>query len=306
MKKKILIFLISFMILFTSGCTKILKDNNNKVVTNKTTGQNLVSNILCQPENKETRKLYEDNNIDLNKLEKCKDMSITAGEYEGIWTTVFVKPLAWLIVKIGNFLGNYGVSVIIVTILIRLLMYPFTKKAAMQSENLKKAKPELDNIEKKYKDKLSKEDNILKSQDMLMIYKKYNINPMSGCLFGIIQIPLFFAFYESLNRLPAIFEESLLGFQLGTTPLIALSKGNYLYLIFVVLVIVATYFSFKLSSADMANANQGNQMKMMTRMSTIFISIMSFSISTGIALYWIFNSSFTIFQNLVVKRRKNK
>lgn len=304
MKKKVLILLVGFILIFTSGCTKILKDENKKVVINEKTGQSLVANILCQPEDSEIRKIYEEHNVNLSKLEKCKDMGIISGEYEGIWTTIFVKPLAWAIVKIGNFVGNYGIAVIIATISIRLFMYPFTKNAVMQSENMKKAKPELDKIEQKYKNKTSREDTILKSQEMLMVYKKYNIKPMSGCLFALIQIPLFFAFYEALNRLPAIFDETLLGFQLGTTPLIAMSRGNYLYLIFVVLVIIVTYYSFKMNSADMASMGQESQMKTMTRMSTIIISIMSFSVSTGIALYWIFNSSFTIVQNLIVKRRK--
>lgn len=303
-KKVTLVILMLFFVLSTAGCTKILKNDDNKVVKNKITGQNLVENILCQPEDEETIKMYIENNIDINSLPKCNKLSVTEGEYEGIWTTIFVKPLAWLIIKIGDVFKNYGIAVIITTILIRLIMYPFTKKTALQSENMKKAKPELEKLENKYKNNDSQEAKMQKTQEMLLIYKKYNISPLSGCLFGFIQIPLFFAFYEALNRLPAIFEENMLGFQLGTSPITALSNGKYYYLIFVVLVIAATYFSFKMNSADSMSLDQQKQMKTMTKMSTILISIMSFSISTGIALYWIFNSSFTIMQNLIVKRRK--
>ena len=143
-----------------------------------------------------------------------------------------------------------------------------------------------------------------KSQEMMMIYKKHNINPMSGCLFSMIQIPLFFAFYEAINRIPAIFEENLLGFNLGMSPWTAITKGNYLYLIFVVLVIFVTYYSFKLNKTAAMGSEQQQQMKMMTNISVIMIAIASFTMASGVALYWIFNSGFTVIQNLLVKRGK--
>ena len=305
MKHKRLGIVILIALIFSlTGCTTLLKDENKKVVQNKTTGQNLVANILCQPENSETIELYKENDIDITKLQKCSNFSITSGGYEGIWTTIFVKPLAWLVIKIGNAVKNYGIAVILVTLLIRLLLYPLTKKTALQSENMKKAKPELDKLEKKYKNKQDKDAMMQKSQEMMMIYKKNNISPLSGCLFAFIQIPLFFAFYEAMNRIPAIFEEKLLVFQLGTSPITGISNGNFYYIIFIILVITTTYFSFKLNSTASISGEQAQQMKMMSNISIIFISIASFTISSGIALYWIFNSGFTIVQNLLVKRSK--
>ena len=173
----------------------------------------------------------------------------------------------------------------------------------MQSENMKNAKPKLDKLEAKYKGKTDQESMMQKSQEMMLIYKENNINPLSGCIFSLIQIPLFFAFYEALNRLPAIFEENFIGFQLGTSPLTALKAGHWLYLIFPILVSAATFFSFKLNSTASMNKDQEQQMKMMMNMSVVFITIASFTMSTGIELYWIFNSGFTIIQNLLVKRR---
>lgn len=302
--KKIVIILLFLLLIPLTGCTKILKDENKKTVQNTKTGQNLVENILCQPEDSTTIEIYNQHNIEINNLPKCSNFKITSGGYEGIWTTIFVKPLAWVIIQIGKLVKNYGLSVIIVTILIRLIMYPMTKKTAMQSENMKKAQPELEKLEKKYKNRQDNESMMQKSQEMMLIYKKNNISPLSGCLYSIIQIPLFFAFYEAMNRIPALFEETLIGFQLGTSPLTAMSSGKFYYLIFVVLVIVATYFSFKLNSTAGISSDQEKQMKMMTNISIVLISIASFTISTGIALYWIFNSGFTILQNLLVKRRK--
>jgi len=194
----------------------------------------------------------------------------------------------------------------LITLAIRLIMIPVTKKTAMQSENLQKAKPELDRLEKKYGNKQDQESMMQKSQEMLMIYKKYDINPMSSCLYSLLQIPLFFAFYEALNRLPAIFEESFGPFQLGTSPMVALKSGAWYYLIFVVLVVLVTYFSFKLNSGASMSKEQADQMKMMSNVMVVMIGVMSFSVSAAIALYWIVNSGFTVLQNLYVKKEKSK
>ena len=269
------------------------------------TGQNLVKNILCQPTDKNMIELYESNGVDISKLPDCKKLSISPGKYEGIWTTLFVKPLAWLIVIIGNLFKNYGVAVIILTILIRLALYPITKKTAVQSEMMKNAQPELKRLENKYANRTDKQSQMQKSQEMMAIYKKYNINPLSGCLFALIQIPLFVAFYEALNRLPIIFEGSLLGFNLGITPSTAIfAYGHYWYIIVVVLVGVLTYFSFKLNSTASMSEDQAKQMRIMSIFSVVLITFMSFKVSISIALYWIFNSAFTVVQNLLVKRGK--
>lgn len=305
-KNKILILLVCMMFVLT-GCTKTLKDDDKKVVTYEKTGQSLTENILCKPTNKEVIKLYEENDVKVEKLVECEDFKITSGGYDGLWTSIFVKPLAWLIIKIGNLINSYGASILIVSILIRLVTMPITKKTAMQSENMKKAQPELDKLEKKYKNKPQDNQEIMmqKTQEQLAIYKKYNINPMSGCLFSMLQIPVFFAFLEAVNRIPALFEGNFLGLHLGTTPMVALAKGQYYYLILIALIIVTTYLSFKLNSTA-TSADTEKQMKFMSRFMIIFISIASFSLPTSIAIYWVASSVFTILQNLWVKREVAK
>ena len=81
----------------------------------------------------------------------------------------------------------------------------------MQSENMKKAQSKLEKLESKYRNRNDQESQMMKAQEMMKIYKDYNINPMAGCLFAFIQIPLFFAFYEALYRLPVILEENFFG-----------------------------------------------------------------------------------------------
>lgn len=305
-KSKILILLT---ILLLTGCTKQLKDTSGQVVRHPITGQGLVENVLCRPENEESIKKYEEAGIDINKYPTCKEFSPFKTKYEGIWTSVFVKPLAWVILKIGYVVKDYGLALIIITIIIRLILYPLTNKTAMQSENLAKAKPELDRLEKKYAGKNDQDSMMEKSQEMMLIYKKYNINPLSSCLFAFIQIPLLFAFYEAMNRLPAIFEGKFLHIvDLGKTASSAFtdvingaSALNLLYILLPILVTLVTHFSFKLNKT--ATETNDNMMKFMPIYMVGIIGFSSIFISTAICLYWITNSTFTIVQNLIVKRR---
>ena len=331
MNKRKKLLLVAALLFLLTGCTQYKTYNNEPVIIDST-GQRVVENILCKTEEterqfdelKEKYKIDLDNqlndstisqeeydqklaelneNFDLSDVAVCSEFNIFSGD-EGLWTTLFVKTLAWLITKIGMFTQNYGWAIIIVTILIRLVLYPLTQKTAMQSENLNAAKSKLDKLELKYRNRNDQQSQMLKAQEMMAIYKQYNINPMSGCLYALIQIPLFFAFYEALYRLPVILEENFFGINLGITPLTAFQHGQYYYLIFVALVILATYFSFKLNTTMNPSGEQAKQMKMMMNISIVMISIASFTISTGIALYWIVNSSFTIVQNLIAKRSK--
>ena len=307
MKKKTIVFLsLLISCMFLTGCTSYVKDEDNKIVKNETTGQNLVENILCRPESKEILKSYKEHDLDISKLPKCSKFKVTSGGYEGVWTSLFVKPLAWFILLITKIVKNSGLAIILATLTIRLIMMPMTRKAAMQSENLQKVKPEMDKLEKKYANKNDQESMMMKSQELMVLYKKYDINPLSGCLFSFIQLPLFMAFYESLYRLPTIFEGNVGPFDLGVSPLVALGNGSYQYLILVALVFVVTFYSFKLNSGASMSPEQAAQMKMMRNMSLIMIGTAAFSISSAISFYWITNSSFTIFQNLYVKKVAKK
>lgn len=304
--KLLFVFLCIFML---SGCTTYLKDGKTAVKYEKT-GQTLTKNILCRPTDTEILKLYEEYNekvdeekrVQLEELPACENLSLT-GKYEGIWTNVFVKTLAIIIIQFGHFIKSYGLALILITIAIRALVWPLSGKAQKQSGNMQKAKPELDKLEKKYKNRTDQEAMMQKSQEMMLIYKKYNINPVSGCLFAFLQIPLFFAFYEAISRIPVIFEETFLGFQLGTSPLTAVFAGHYQYLIFIVLIAGATYYSFKMNAqATAMSEEQAHQMKMMNLFMVVFMTIASFSISSGIAIYWVTSNLFTIAQNLIMRR----
>jgi len=301
--KKNKIFLILLCVFFLTGCTKILKNEENQVVKNEITGQSITENIICKPTDESTLKIYEQYNVDLEKLPSCSEFS-PIGNYEGLWTSIFVKPLAWLIIQIGMIVKNYGLALIIACILLRLILYPLTRKTAMQSELIKKAQPELTKLEKKYENKTSTEDQNKKAQEMMLIYQKYKINPVSGCLLSFVQLPLLFAFYEAINRTPAIFEDKFLFLEMGKTPGVAIVNGEWYYLFLVALILLATIVSFRKSLKD--QTAQGNSMKYTLYFMIGLIFISSFSMASAVGIYWVVSNLFTIVQNLLVERKKVK
>lgn len=301
-RKNFKILLILILLLISTGCTKTLTDKNNKAVKNEKTGQTLTENILCQPKNKQTAEIYKKYKVKIEKLPECKDFKITSGKYEGLWNSFFVKPLAFILIQLGLAIGNYGISVILISLIIRLIAFPITKKTAMQSEILKKAQPELNRIQKKYENKQDQESMIKQNQEMMAVYKKYNINPMSGCLFAMLQLPIFIAFFEAVQRIPVIFEDKFLGLQLGTTPSVGFSTTTfYAYIILIILIAATTFFSFKMN----ATGNMEDpSMKMMPTMMSTMIVVTALFMPTGLGIYWVTSNLFTMIQNFVVKRSK--
>lgn len=305
MNKKFQKIILLFLLIITlTGCTKRFTVEDKEDNTKKA----YVSNIICKPESEDLLKIYTDNakeqKIDIDNLPNCSELKINSGGYEGLWTSIFVKPLAWLIIKLGNLVKNYGISIMIIGFLLRALMFPISKKTNNMSKNMKKAQKELENLERKYRGREDKEAMMMKSQEMLMIYKKYDISPFSGCLVALIQTPIFFAFLEAVYRVPAFFEETLWKFNLGATPLEGFKAGNYWYAILIILIGLATYYSFK-NIQTPTSEEQQKQTKMMSTFMLVFIIIASFSLPTAIALYWIVSNGFTVLQNLILKERKN-
>lgn len=294
--------LLIITLLLTTGCTERFVD--------KTSEKTYTANIMCKPSSKELKQVYKENkkqlNEDIQKLPECKDFKINSGKYENLFNALITKPLAWIVLKVGSLVKNYGLSIMIVGLFIRLLMMPLTKKSLMQSENMKKAQPEIMKLEKKYRNKTDKDSLMMKSQETMMIYKKYDINPMSGCVFAFLQLPILFAFLEAINRIPAFLEETLWKFQLGTTPIEGIQVGNYVYLLIVAAIILTTYFSFKNMNMNSVDPAQQKQMKFMSIFMLVFISIASFTLPTAIALYWVVSSLFSILQNVYIKNYKLK
>lgn len=167
---------------------------------------------------------------------------------------------------------------------------------------MKKAQPEIEKITKKYKDKQDQESMMRQSQEMMMVYKKYNISPMSGCIFAMLQLPLFIAFFEAVQRTPALFEDRFLGLQLGTTPMVGITSPTFIaYLVLMLLIAATTFYSFKM---NMTGNNMDPSMRMMPIMMSVIIIITALFMPSALGIYWVTSNLLTIIQNIVVKRSK--
>ena len=311
-KKTIKILLLILSLAMLTGCTKTLTGEDKKPVKYEETGKALTENVLCRPTDENVVNIYKENNVDIDKLPKCETFK-PFSEYEGLWTTIFVKPLAWAIINIGLLLEKIGLgkglangfAIVISCLVIRLILYPLTRKTAMQSEKLKEVQPQLEKLEKKYKDKTSEEDQKRKAEEMMAIYSKNKINPLSSCLLSFIQIPLLFAFLEAINRTPVIFENKFLKLDMGTT----ISHGImsnlwYAYIIFLLLILATSYFSFRKTLKD--QTAMAKQMKGTIYCMLAMILVGAFSLPVALGIYWITSSLFTILQNMLVERKKAK
>ena len=305
------ILIIFLLVLLFTGCTTVLKNNKTKkAVVYETHDVKIIlyENILCQPTDEGLIKKYQKykKQIDISKLPKCSKFEISDSNYEGLWENLLVKPLAWVLINVNKLFNNYGLTIVVIGLIIRLLLSPFTQKTAMQTEQMKEMQPELDKINKKYEGKDDQQSQSQKTMETMQLYKKYNVNPFSSCIFAFIQIPLLMAFYEAVNRVPVIFEGKSFGLILGTTPLKAIMGGRIEYVIIPLLIVLTTIISQKLNKTAPTPQKGDINPNLLSNVMVVMIAIMSINFSVALSLYWIASTIFTIIQNLIAKQIKKK
>ena len=109
------------------------------------------------------------------------------------WFYFLTKPLFWLLDYFFNLVGNFGVSILLVTVLIKLAFFPLANRAYVSMSRMKKLQPEMQKLRERFPD-----DRMRQQQELMALYKSEKINPMQGCLPVLIQIPVFFALYKVL------------------------------------------------------------------------------------------------------------
>ena len=109
------------------------------------------------------------------------------------WFWYITKPLFHVIDWINKIVKNFGVTILIVTVLVKLLFFPLANKSYESMAKMKKLQPEMEKIRERYKD-----DKARQQQEMMALYQKEKINPLAGCLPIFVQIPVFFALYKVL------------------------------------------------------------------------------------------------------------
>jgi len=126
----------------------------------------------------------------LKQLEKKLDRAVNFG-----WTDIIAKPLLYLLRFFNQHIHNYGLSIILLTILIKILFWPLTHKSYKSMKEMQKLQPRMTKIREKYKDNKEK-----LNKEMMALYKTYKVHPMGACLPMIVQIPVFFALFRLLGN----------------------------------------------------------------------------------------------------------
>ncbi|MFC0473709.1 membrane protein insertase YidC [Halalkalibacter kiskunsagensis] len=209
---------------------------------------------------------------------------ITA-ETEGIWNHFFIYPMSWLIIYVAElFNGSYGLSIVLVTILVRLVLLPLVLKQQKSSRAMQALRPEMEELQKKYK-KDSKQDP-KKQQDMqkelFALYQKNGVNPMAGCLPLFVQLPVMMAFYFAIMRTEQIAFHTFLWFDLGSP--------DPLYLL-PLIAGMTTFIQVKMTSAQL-----NDQMKIVMYIMPVMIIVAGITLPSALSLYWVVGNLFMISQ----------
>lgn len=231
---------------------------------------------------------------------------ITAETASGLWDKVFVLPLASFITLLYKLLANnLGFAIILATAIVRLVLMPLYSKSNKSMAVMQEIQPEMQRIQKKYENKKDQASQVKMQQEMMELYKKYNYNPMMGCVLPFLQMPIFLAFYQAISRHPLIKDAAaaeFFGINLGATNTVP----NY---VLAFIVAGLTFYSQRLMNKNMAanaNAQQNQASNTMMKVMTYYFPFAMFSITIGtpfaFGLYFLTGSIMTIVQSLIFKR----
>ncbi|MEW6262492.1 MAG: membrane protein insertase YidC [Thermodesulfobacteriota bacterium] len=262
--------------------------------------------FICPPlvMNPRTEKSYQfevyygpkDYNI-LKSLENGLERSIYFG-----WVDILSKPLLILMTWLYRYVGNYGLVILIVTVLIKILFWPLTAKSYKSMKGMQKLQPKIVKLREKYKD-----DREAMNREMMQLYKTYKVNPLGGCLPMAIQIPVFIALYRLLDYslelrhapfwlwikdLSAPDRLWHFGFHVpfmddpAGIPVLTLFMG------------VSMLIQQKLSPSP-GDPTQAKIMMMLP----IFFTVIFINFPSGLVLYWLVNNILSIGQQILINKR---
>jgi YidC/Oxa1 family membrane protein insertase len=212
---------------------------------------------------------------------------------------------------LDNYIANYGLIILILTILIKVVLFPLTYKSYLSTAKMRVLKPEIDEINKKFP---KKEDAMKKQQATMATYKKVGVNPMGGCIPMAIQMPILFAMFRFF---PTSFElrqkaflwaddlssyDSIFSWNIDI-PLISSFYGNHISL-FTILMAIALVFSSRLNTGQMNDSNQQMPgMKfMMTYMMPVMMLVFFNRYAAGLSYYYFLSNVITLGQTVFIRR----
>ncbi|MBF0301590.1 MAG: membrane protein insertase YidC [Desulfamplus sp.] len=218
------------------------------------------------------------------------------------WFDVLAKPCLIGMNLIHDIIPNYGVAIILLTILIKLLFWPLGSKSYKSMSDMKKLQPLMNQIREKYKD-----DKQKMNQEVMNLYKTYKVNPMSGCLPMLVQMPIFFALYRMLYQAIELRHAPFMGwindlsapdrlFNFG----VAIPFMQPPYGIPVLTIIMgATMFLQQKMSPTMGDPTQAKIMMFMP----LFMTAIFINFPSGLVLYWLVNNVLSIGQQYYIQKK---
>lgn len=232
-----------------------------------------------------------------------------------LWMTLFYGPLYNILVFFTTISPwhNLGIAVILLTVFVKLITFPLTQKSLKSQIQMKEIEPELEQVKKEFP---NKEDQAKKTFEL---YKKYGINPFSGCVVLLIQLPVLLALYRvfmngvlydpsllySFVHIPETLNTQFLGIDIaGKTILLALLAGIAQFIqVKLATPIVTKKASENDSFKDQIMSNMNSQMKFMM---PLLIAFVAYSISGAVALYLLVNSLVSIVQEMLIRNKLKK
>jgi len=205
------------------------------------------------------------------------------------WFDIIAKPLLLSLKFFYSFTHNYGVAIILITIIIKILFWPLANKSFKSMKGMQSIQPEIAKLKEKYGDN---REEFAKQQ--MALYKQYNVNPLGGCLPMLLQIPVFIALYRVLADSIELRHANFIAFWIND-----LSAKDPTY-IAPLLMGASMFFQQKMtpSTADPTQA------KMMMFMPLIF-TVMFLSFPSGLVIYWLLNNVLSIAQQLYINKKLN-
>jgi len=234
----------------------------------------------------------------LNKMDGSLAKAVNFGMFD-----ILAKPCLWVMNFIyDNLISNYGVAIILLTLMTKIILWPLGQKSYKSMNAMKKLQPLMTEIREKYKD-----DKQRQNQEMMAIYRTYKVNPMGGCLPMLLQIPVFFALYRMLYEAIELRHAPFFGwindlsapdrlFNLGVA--IPFMEPPYGIPV-LTLIMGATMLLQQKMQPPMGDATQA---KMMMLMPVIFTFIF-INFSAGLVLYWLTNNVLSIGQQYYTQKK---
>jgi YidC/Oxa1 family membrane protein insertase len=216
---------------------------------------------------------------------------------------VIIPVFNWL----EKYIGSYGIIILILTLLIKIVLFPLTYKSFQSTAKMAILKPMVDELGKKYP---KQEDSMKKQQATMELYKRAGVNPMGGCLPMLLQFPILFAMFRFFPVSIELRQESFLwATDLSTydaiftwtanIPLLSTIYGNHVSL-FTLLMTASSLLTMKMSGSTPGSDQPG--MKMMMWMMPIMFMFMFNKFSAGLTYYYFLANMLTWLQNVIMKR----